>query len=99
VVGVSAGHPQSRTNDCVRALFEAAHELFARNSQHRDAAFVQPRVPLCVSGRTLTHVVCFAVDFDGEPGGRTIEIQDVWPDWMLTSKDWQVRTPDPQVLP
>jgi len=34
----------------------------------------------------LRGIVCAAFDFDGEPGGRTIEIENVGAEWMLSTK-------------
>ncbi len=46
---------------------------------------------VCISGLITALVLFFVmyrpIDFDREPGGKAVEVEDVWPERFLTFKD------------
>jgi hypothetical protein len=55
-------------------------------TQYRDAALIQPKVTPSVSRFVIGVCVLTAVEFNGEPQRRTIEVEYKWACGMLSSK-------------
>jgi hypothetical protein len=72
--------------DRIGYFIDPSTDVAGRNPQFRHAAHLQPQVTLRVLARSVGQVVTYAVDLNGEPRTRTIEIKHIGSDWMLAPK-------------
>ena len=58
-----------------------------RNPQNSYAVFLQPSIAMFVASRSITHGVAYSIYLDSKVRFRTIEIENVRADGVLTAKD------------
>jgi hypothetical protein len=81
-------HLRRQSDDGVRRFINAAIQIRSRYSHHRNSALLEPQVAAFITQRLIAHIVADPIDLNGEMGFRTIKIEYVWADRMLTAKYW-----------
>ncbi len=73
----------SETNESFRDVVRVLEDIARRDPDRLDAAGGDPGVTPGIKGRAVSPTMAFAIDFDGEQGFGTIEIEAVFASGML----------------
>jgi hypothetical protein len=74
----------AKSNQCIGNFIRIAQHVLRWNAQNGDALVLQPFSSPLVALRSIAQIMCRAVDFDRQLRRRTIEIEHIFADWMLT---------------
>ncbi len=99
VVGAAAGAVQSRADNGIEVLVEAARQVGGSNPEHRDPALAQPGFASLVASGTVSKRVRDTLNLDREPRRGAIEVENVRADRMLAAEHRQRRIACAQMLP
>jgi hypothetical protein len=82
----SADQINRHANDRISRFINLTRQIVCRNMNYRYALTFKPSIAAVIALRPVAHVMTRAVNLDGEPRFRAIEIKYVWSDWMLTAE-------------
>jgi hypothetical protein len=74
----------AKAKQSVRNLVRISQELLRRYSKDFDSVVLQPFRANLVSRRAISHIVREPIDLDRKLVGRTVEVENVGPDRMLS---------------
>ncbi len=74
-------------HDGICNLFYVILQIDCGNMKDDNAVFSQPCIAAFVALWAIAELMTRAIDLDGQFCLCAIEVQHVWPDWMLSAKD------------
>ncbi len=92
-------HLHSRSNDRIRRFVKVPQQLGCGDAHYGHAVLLEPSVTPLVTLGSIGHVVAYAVNLDREIRFRAVEIEHIWPDRVLTTKNRLSRHALTQLIP